>query len=292
MKYNFTSGAELLEKCNELKMPIHQICLEREAELAGLSTEEVREKMRVSLNIMKSAIEKAIEEDIKSMGGLIGGEAKKLTKYRGSSRTVCGELMNKAMAAAMGTMEVNASMGLIVAAPTAGSCGILPGAVVTIGKEYGFNDEEMIDALFTASAIGVIITRNATVSGAEGGCQAETGAAAAMASAGVVEMMGGSPEQAVHAASHCLQNVMGLVCDPIAGLVEAPCQGRNAIGVANALISAELCLAGILNIIPFDETVAAMYKVGKELPMELRETALGGVAATCTGCSLTTKIFG
>ena len=178
------------------------------------------------------------------------------------------------------------------AAPTAGSCGILPGAIVTIGKEYGIDDETMIDALFTASAIGAIITRNATVSGAEGGCQAETGAAAAMASAGVVEMMGGSPEQAVHAASHCLQNVMGLVCDPIAGLVEVPCQGRNAIGVANALISAELCLAGILNIIPFDETVAAMYKVGKTLPMELRETALGGVAATCTGCSLTNKIFG
>ncbi|MGL4911401.1 MAG: L-serine ammonia-lyase, iron-sulfur-dependent, subunit alpha [Romboutsia sp.] len=292
MKYNFTSGAELIEKCKELNLKIHEICVEREAELSGLSKEEVREKMRVSLNIMKAATEKAVEEDIKSMGGLIGGEAKKLTAFRTSSRSVCGELMNKAMVAAMGTMEVNASMGLIVAAPTAGSCGILPGAVVTIGKEYGFSDDEMIDALFAASAIGVIITRNATVSGAEGGCQAETGAAAAMASAGVVEMMGGSVEQAVHSASHCLQNVMGLVCDPIAGLVEAPCQGRNAIGVANALISAELSLAGILNIIPFDETVAAMYKVGKTLPMELRETALGGVAATCTGCSLTTKIFG
>jgi len=292
MKYNFTSGAELLEKCNEFNISMHEICLEREAELSGLSKDEVREKMRVSLNIMKAATEKAVEEDIKSMGGLIGGEAKKLTKYRGLSRSVCGELMNKAMVAAMGTMEVNASMGLIVAAPTAGSCGILPGAIVTIGKEYGFNDEEMIDALFAASAIGAIITRNATVSGAEGGCQAETGAAAAMASSGVVEMMGGSVEQAIHAASHCLQNVMGLVCDPIAGLVEAPCQGRNAIGVANALISAELCLAGILNIIPFDETVAAMYKVGKTLPMELRETALGGIASTCTGCSLTTKIFG
>jgi L-serine dehydratase len=292
MKYNFTSGAELLEKCNELNMTMSQICIEREAELLGVTKEEVREKMAVSLQIMKAATEKAVQEDIKSMGGLIGGEAKKLTKYRGSSRSVCGELMNKAMVAAMGTMEVNASMGLIVAAPTAGSCGILPGAVVTIGKEYGFSDDEMIDALFAASAIGIIITRNATVSGAEGGCQAETGAAAAMAAAGVVEMMGGSVEQGIHAASHCLQNVMGLVCDPIAGLVEAPCQGRNAIGVANALISAELCLAGILNIVPFDETVEAMYKVGKTLPMELRETALGGVAATCTGCSLTTKIFG
>lgn len=223
MKYNFTSGAELLEKCKELNMTIHELCVEREAELTGISKEEVRDKMRVSLNIMKEAVEKAVQEDIKSMGGLIGGEAKKLTNFRNSSaKTVCGDLMNKAMAAAMGTMEVNASMGLIVAAPTAGSCGILPGAIVTIGKEYGIDDETMIDALFTASAIGAIITRNATVSGAEGGCQAETGAAAAMASAGVVEMMGGSPEQAVHAASHCLQNVMGLVCDPIAGLVEVP----------------------------------------------------------------------
>ncbi|RDY24016.1 L-serine ammonia-lyase, iron-sulfur-dependent, subunit alpha [Romboutsia maritimum] len=292
MKFNFTSGAELLEKCKKYEMSMHEICLEREAELSGLSKEEVREKMRVSLNIMKSSTERATKEDIKSVGGLIGGEAKKLTTFRNNGKSVCGTLMNKALVAAMGTMEVNASMGLIVAAPTAGSCGILPAAVVTIGKEYGLNDEDMIDALFAASAIGAIITRNATVAGAEGGCQAETGAAAAMAAAGVVEMMGGTVEQALHAASHCLQNVMGLVCDPIAGLVEAPCQGRNAIGVANALISAELCLAGILNIIPFDETVDAMYKVGKSLPMELRETALGGIAATCTGCSLTTKIFG
>ena len=143
MKYNFTSGAELLEKCNELNMTMSQICIEREAELLGVTKEEVREKMAVSLQIMKAATEKAVQEDIKSMGGLIGGEAKKLTKYRGSSRSVCGELMNKAMVAAMGTMEVNASMGLIVAAPTAGSCGILPGAVVTIGKEYGFSDRSI-----------------------------------------------------------------------------------------------------------------------------------------------------
>ncbi len=293
MTYNFTSGEDLIKKCKELNLKIYEICIEREVELTGLSKEEVFEKMRVSLNIMKDAIKKAQVEDIKSMGGLIGGEAKKLSIFRNSDkRTVCGSLMNKAMTAAMGTMEVNASMGLVVAAPTAGSCGILPAAIVTIGNEYGFSDEEMINAMFTASAIGAIITRNATVSGAEGGCQAETGAAAAMASAGVVEMMGGSVEEALHSASYCLQNVMGLVCDPIAGLVEAPCQGRNAIGVANALISAELSLAGIINIIPFDETVEAMYKVGKTLPMELRETALGGVAATCTGCNLTKKIFG
>ena len=292
MKYNFKSGKELLEMCNEYNMSIHEVCLEREVELSGLSKEEIRSKMQHSLNIMKSATEKAVEEDIKSVGGLIGGEAKKLTIFRNNSKSVCGPLMNKALVAAMGTMEVNASMGLIVAAPTAGSCGILPGAVVTIGKEYDMTDEQMLDALFAASAIGAIITRNATVAGAEGGCQAETGAAAAMAAAGVVEMMGGTPEQAIHAASHCLQNVMGLVCDPIAGLVEAPCQGRNAIGVANALISAELCLAGILNIIPFDETVEAMYKVGKNLPPELRETALGGVAITKAGLMLKKKVYG
>ena len=292
MTYNFKSGQELLEMCNKYDMPIHEVCLEREVELSGLSKDEIKSKMQHSLNIMKAATERAVEEDIKSVGGLIGGEAKKLTNFRNNSKSVCGSLMNKALVAAMGTMEVNASMGLIVAAPTAGSCGILPGAVVTIGKEYEMTDEQMLEALFTASAIGAIITRNATVAGAEGGCQAETGAAAAMAAAGVVEMMGGTPEQAIHAASHCLQNVMGLVCDPIAGLVEAPCQGRNAIGVANALISAELCLAGILNVIPFDETVEAMYKVGKGLPEELRETALGGVAATCTGCAITNRIFG
>ena len=292
MTYNFKSGQELLEMCNKYDMPIHEVCLEREVELSGLSKDEIKSKMQHSLNIMKAATERAVEEDIKSVGGLIGGEAKKLTNFRNNSKSVCGSLMNKALVAAMGTMEVNASMGLIVAAPTAGSCGILPGAVVTIGKEYDMTDEQMLEALFTASAIGAIITRNATVAGAEGGCQAETGAAAAMSAAGIVELMGGSVEAAVSAASHCLQNVMGLVCDPIAGLVEAPCQGRNAIGVANALISAELCLAGILNVIPFDETVEAMYKVGKGLPEELRETALGGVAATCTGNCLTKKIFG
>ena len=295
MKYNFTSGAELLEKCKELNMTIHELCVEREAELTGVSKEEVRDRMRVSLNIMKEAVEKAVREDIKSMGGLIGGEAKKLDKHRNSQRTVCGGLMNKALAAAMGTMEVNASMGLIVAAPTAGSCGILPGAIVTIGKEYDIDDETMVNALFTASAIGAIITRNATVSGAEGGCQAETGAAAAMASAGIVEMMGGNPEQAVHAASHCLQNVMGLVCDPIAGLVEVPCQGRNAIGVANAvavtspkkiIFSGGLSKAGDLLLTPFkaylEENLYPVFrgKIEVELSaLEENNTAILGAAA-------------
>ena len=289
---NFTNGRELLEICEKNNKSIYQICLEREIELTGSTEKEILDRMMVSLEIMKNAIKKAITEDIKSVGGLIGGEAKKINNRMKITRPVCGELMAKAVSAAMGTLEVNASMGLIVAAPTAGSCGILPAAIITVAEEFGLSDEDMIRAIFAGSAIGVIITRNATVAGAEGGCQAETGAAAAMAAAGVVEMMGGSPKEAIHAASITLKNVMGLICDPIAGLVEAPCQKRNAIGVANALISAEIALSGIESLIPFDEVVEAMYKVGKSLPMELRETALGGVAATCTGCAITKRVFG
>lgn len=289
---NFINGQELLNICEETKRTIYDVCLEREVEISGLSKEEIQEKMAHSLQIMKNAAKKALVEDIKSMGGLIGGEAKKLTKGREDRKPVCGELMSKAMSYAMGTLEVNASMGLVVAAPTAGSCGILPGALVAMAEEFGLDDETLLKGLFTASAIGVIITRNATVAGAEGGCQAETGAAAAMASAAVVEMMGGSPRQALDSAAICLKNIMGLVCDPIAGLVEAPCQKRNAIGVANALISAEMVLCNVPSLIPFDEAVEAMYKVGRSLPFELRETALGGVAATPTGCNMCKKIFG
>lgn len=289
---NFINGQELLNICEENKRTIYEVCLEREVEISGLSKEEIQEKMAHSLQIMKNAAKKALVEDIKSMGGLIGGEAKKLTKGREDRKPVCGELMSKAMSYAMGTLEVNASMGLVVAAPTAGSCGILPGALVAMAEEFGLDDETLLKGLFTASAIGVIITRNATVAGAEGGCQAETGAAAAMASAAVVEMMGGSPRQALDSAAICLKNIMGLVCDPIAGLVEAPCQKRNAIGVANALISAEMVLCNVPSLIPFDEAVEAMYKVGRSLPFELRETALGGVAATPTGCNMCKKIFG
>ena len=289
---NYISGKELLEICEQNNKSIYQITMEREMELSGLSQEQILDRMRVSLDIMKNAIQKAITEDIKSVGGLIGGEAKKINNRMRITKPVCGELMAKAISAAMGTLEVNASMGLIVAAPTAGSCGILPAAIITVAQEFGLSDDDMIKAIISGSAIGVLITRNATVAGAEGGCQAETGAAAAMAAAGVVEMMGGTPKQAIHASSITLKNVMGLICDPIAGLVEAPCQKRNAIGVANALISAEIALAGIESLIPFDEVVEAMYKVGKGMPMELRETALGGVAATCTGCAITKRGFG
>jgi len=290
-KLNFKSGRELLEKCTEKGISIAEACILREMELYGRSREEIIADMDKSYRIMRNAIERGVTEDLVSMGGLIGGEAKKLKMRRESTPPVCGSIVSKAMGAAMGVMEVNASMGLIVAAPTAGSCGILPGALITAADEFGKSDEEIVKALFSAAAIGVIITRNATVSGAEGGCQAETGAAAGMAAAGIVELMGGTPLQALDSAAICLKNIMGLICDPIAGLVEAPCQKRNAIGVANALISSELVLAGIGSIVPFDEVVQSMYEVGKRMPMELRETALGGVASSPTGCTLCSRIF-
>lgn len=184
----------------------------------------------------------------------------------------------------MGVLQVNASMGLIVATPTAGSSGVLPGAIFALKEEYHFNDKQIMNAVLNASAIGAIIMRNANVSGAEGGCQAEVGSASAMTASAIVELFGGTPKQSLIAASYALQNLLGLVCDPIGGLVEAPCQGRNAIGATGAFVAAEIALAGIGCVVPFDETVEAMRKVGNSLAPELRETAKGGVAITPTAC--------
>jgi len=288
---NFKNGIELETLCLETGKSIVQICIEREMDLTGWSEESIRAEMRKDYEVMRLAVERAHKEELHSMGGLLGGEARRLKDRLDAGPTVCGPWMSKAIGAAMGVMEVNASMGLIVAAPTAGSCGILPGSLLTTAEQFDWSEDQVIDALFVSGAIGMIITRNATVSGAEGGCQAETGSAAAMAAAGIVSILGGTPRQSLDAAATALKNVMGLVCDPIAGLVESPCQKRNALGTANALISAEMTLAGIPSIIPFDEVVDAMYKVGKRMPMELRETALGGIANTPTGCAICSRIY-
>jgi L-serine dehydratase len=189
------------------------------------------------------------------------------------------------MTYAMATLEVNASMGLIVAAPTAGSAGIVPGILLALQEVYDFSDEQLLEGLFHAGAIGYLAMRNATVAGAVGGCQAEVGVASAMAASAMVELMGGTPQMCVAAASTVLQNMLGLVCDPVGGLVEYPCQSRNAAGVANAIVAAEIALAGIPQLIPLDEMMEAMYKVGKRLPPELRETALGGCATTPSACA-------
>ncbi len=287
---NFIDSKELLELCYTHHLSISEVMMAREMELFKASKEEILERMAHAYEIMKNAVVRALKENLTSMGGLIGGESKRLFSHA-TGESVCGEMMSKAISYAVGVLEVNSSMGLIVAAPTAGSSGVIPGVFLAMQERFNLTDEEMIKALFNAGAIGYLITRNATVSGAEGGCQAEVGAASAMAAAAVCEMMGGSPEASLDAAATAITNILGLVCDPIAGLVEAPCQKRNAMGVSNALISAEMALCGIKHIVPFDETVEAMYHVGKSMPVELRETALGGVASTPTACELCKGIF-
>lgn len=281
--YQFKNGIELLELCHTHELSISQVMLLREEENGHTAPID---EMKRNLAVMKKAVDSGLKITERSPSGLSGGDAKKMMDYIDKGTTLSGDVVLKSVAAAMGVMEVNGTMGLIVAAPTAGSCGILPGALIEKGRMIGKSDTALIDALFTAGAIGFIITKNATVSGAEGGCQAETGTASAMAAAGLVELMGGSPEQALTAAAITIKNIMGLVCDPIAGLVECPCTKRNAIGVANALMSADIALAGITSNIPFDEVVEAMYRVGKQMSSDLRETAQGGLAITPTGRKL------
>lgn len=289
---NFTNARKLLDICQRENISISQAMIKREIECSDKNVDEIRSKMNNALNIMKSAVDRSINNPQKSIGGLIGGEAKKLSEHRIKNKPVCGQIVSKAISYAMGTLEVNATMGLIVAAVTAGSSGILPGVLLALKDEFQLSNDSLVDALFNAGAIGHIISHNATVSGAEGGCQAEVGSASAMAASAVVELMGGTPKQCLDAAGTALTNLMGLVCDPIAGLVESPCQSRNAIGASNALISAEIALSGIEQVIPFDEIVHAMKLVGSSIAFELRETSIGGVAGTPTACEIKKKIFG
>lgn len=279
----FNKAEDLLKQCNKNNKKIYEIVIEKEIENTGISYEALMEKMNETLLVMKNSATSALDREIKSVGGLIGGDAKRVEEYKSSGKTLTGNLVISAMAKALSTSEVNASMGRIVAAPTAGASGILPSALLSAQEKLELMDEDLMMGLFTAAGVGEIVAKNATVSGAEGGCQAECGVAAAMAAAAIVEMAGGAPESSFDAASFALINIMGLVCDPIAGLVEYPCALRNASGVVNALISADLALSGVKSLVPFDEVVEAMYRVGKMLPESLRETALGGLATTPTG---------
>lgn len=282
---DFYNGKELIQKCQQENLPISAIMKLRETTTGTLSDTEVVEKLNTALSIMKHSATKPLENPGKSIGGLIGGEAKKIADHGKTSDCVCGSMLSKAIAYSMAVLEVNASMGLIVAAPTAGSSGVVPGVLLALSDEHNIDDNALCNGLLTAAAIGYLLMRNSSVSGAEAGCQAEVGAASAMAAAAIVEIMGGTPKMCLDAASFAISNLLGLVCDPIAGLVESPCQSRNAMGVANAITSAELVLSGISHHIPFDEMAEAMLRVGRSLPFELRETAMGGCAGTPTGCS-------
>ena len=282
---DFKSASELLALCRRENLPISEVMRRREVELGETVREAVDRRMARALEIMGESAALPLKEPARSTGGLIGGESRKLYDHAARGETICGPVLQRALAYAMGVSEVNASMGLIVAAPTAGSAGVVPGLLLALRDCYEIPDDRLIDALFNAGAVGYLAMRNATVAGAVGGCQAEVGVAAAMAASATVELMGGAPEQCLDAASTVLMNMLGLVCDPVGGLVEYPCQNRNAAGVANALIAAELALSGVRQLIPFDEMLDTMYAVGRRLPIELRETALGGCAAAPSACA-------
>ena len=286
---DFVNGKELIKICEEEGCPISVTMLTRERTETLETKEDILARLKVSLDIMRNSATASIENPTKSIGGLIGGEAKKVMD---SKIKLFGPLLTKAIAYSQSVLEVNATMGLIVAAPTAGSSGVVPGVLIALSEEYDLSDDELLSGLLNTSAIGYLLMRNASVAGAEGGCQAEVGSASAMAASAIVELLGGSPRDCLNAAAFAISNILGMVCDPIAGLVESPCQNRNAIGVTNAFTAAQLALAGITHPVPFDEMVDAMLKVGHQLPRELKETALGGCACTPTGCDLSCKIFG
>lgn len=285
----FSTGRELLELTAEERIPVSKAMLLREISREEHSEEEIIGLMASHLEAMRNSVKQGLEEVQNSVSGLSGGDSEMLMSY--SQRSIMGKRLCRMVAASMAVVEVNASMGKIVAAPTAGGSGVLPGALLGCDEEFGFTDQQLIMALFNAAAIGMIVATHASISGAEGGCQAETGTAAAMAASALVELRGGTPAQCLDAAAMALKNVMGLVCDPVAGLVECPCIKRNAMGTANAALCADLALAGIKSLIPFDEVVMAMKSVGRQMNPDLKETARGGLAATPTAKALKKKLL-
>ncbi|MCD8036397.1 MAG: L-serine ammonia-lyase, iron-sulfur-dependent, subunit alpha [Clostridiales bacterium] len=290
LKYD--SISELVSEAEKRGVRISDIVLEEQA-AAGETTElALYKKMLKSFRIMQTSIEDGMEKDSRSVSGLTGGSAWKMKQQVDAGKNICGHLFGEAMAMALAVSETNACMGKIVAAPTAGSCGIMPAVIVSVMNERNTPIEDVVMSLFTASAFGLVIAHKASIAGAEGGCQAECGTASAMAAAALTEMCGGTPQMAADACAIALKNVLGLVCDPVAGLVEIPCIKRNAMGTANAFSAAELALAGITSAIPADEVIWAMKKVGDSLPATLRETGDGGLAATPTGKKLKQQVFG
>lgn len=284
--------AGLLALAEEKQLPLSRVILENEMQLSGLEEDAILAHLTKRYDVMYASAHKALEQPLPTAGRLITGITAPQYAYANEKGGLCGSFINHVMALALSSSEVNASMGKICAAPTAGACGILPAVLIGLSQALSLIKHQTLMGLMTASGVGAVITKNATVSGAEGGCQAECGVAAAMAAAAAVEMAGGTPKAALDACTLALMNVMGLACDPVAGLVQIPCAQRNASQAVNALLSADLALAGMNCLIPPDEVVEAMYRCGKSLPMELRETALGGIAATPTGKRVFAQIFG
>lgn len=289
LKYD--SIQELVDAAISSNTSLGSLILKDQAEQMELSEEEIYARMDKSFEVMEQSVQKGYKKTLKSTSGLTGGDAY-IMKEHAQTGGICGSFMTGAMARAIAVSEYNAAMGKIVAAPTAGSCGIMPGCLVSLLEEKNIEREKIIHAMFTAAGFGIVIAKRASIAGAQGGCQAECGSAAAMAAAALVEIYGGSPAQSADACAIALKNQLGLVCDPVAGLVEIPCIKRNVAGVMIAFSAADMALAGISSKIPVDEVVDAMKEVGDALPCSLKETAKGGLANTPTGRKMTESIFG
>ena len=281
----------LLDETAKNGQPIWQVVLREEQHDSGDSQEAILERAMHTYEVMKNAAMSGIATGMKSVSGLTGGDAATYYNYLRNHKSLLGSMESKAVAYALGTSGYNAAMGVVVACPTAGAAGIVPGVLIAAQEEYGFSDREAVYGLLTASAIGGVVATRATISGAAGGCQAECGTAAAMAAAALVEVMGGSARQCVDAAALALKNCLGLACDPVAGLVEVPCVKRNGVYAVMAISAADMALAGIRSFIPRDEVIDAMYQIGCSMPSCIRETAEGGLAATPTGVAAKRRLF-
>ena len=289
----YASIEELVSDATSKNLPISELVIQAECKDMNVSRNDVWRKMKHNLDTMRLAVSRGAHGiGVHSKTGLTGGDAVKIKDYRKSHKTLSGDMIMSAVQSAIATNEVNAAMGVICATPTAGSSGTLPGVLFTLEKRLGLDEEQMVRFLFTAGGFGMVIANNACIAGATGGCQAEVGSASGMGAAAAVEVAGGTPKQSANAMAIAISNLLGLVCDPIAGLVEVPCINRNAIGASNALISADMALAGCESMIPADEVISAMDKVGKNMPESLRETGIGGLAGTPTGQEIRMRIFG
>lgn len=286
---DYMSVAEIAAQARRQGSSFGEIVLQDQAAQMERSRTDILREMDESLAVMERAAERGLDKELRSNSGLTGGDGARMRAYaRGA---LGGAFCARAMEIALATAECNAAMGRIVASPTAGSCGILPGAVISMMENRGVDRENACMALIAAGGVGMVIANQASISGAAGGCQAECGSAAAMAAAALVQMAGGDAGMLENAVAMALKNLLGLVCDPVAGLVEVPCIKRNAGGVMIAIAAADMALAGIRSVIPVDEVISAMREVGESLPCALRETALGGLAATPTGQEIRNRLF-
>ncbi|MFD3257446.1 L-serine ammonia-lyase, iron-sulfur-dependent, subunit alpha [Paenibacillus lentus] len=279
----FQTLQQLIDICESEQIGISTLMLQEQTQESGRALDEEFATMMEYYGIMKEAVQRGLTEDTTSRSGLTGRDAQRVKAYVAEKESNLGDHAGRAMAYALAVSEVNASMGRIIATPTAGSSGIIPGVFISTQERFGYSDEHMVNGLFAAGAIGYVIANNSFVSGAEGGCQAEVGSAIGMAAGALVELRGGTVTQAVHAVGLALKNTLGLICDPVGGLVEIPCIVRNGFGAVTALAAADMALAGMRSIIPSDEVIQVMLEVGTAMPSKHRETAQGGLAKTPTG---------